>query len=77
MHTNTTEALKPKFPCCYVLYFFFYTFSSVTIKIYNLNNKDTKRFAYISFGLNAFIHVKAVQDNISTTTVPIRLQHTV
>ena len=50
MNNNTTVALKPNFnlwvPCCYVLYFFEYAFSSITSKISNLHNKVPNIFAF-------------------------------
>ena len=47
MHTNTTVALKPNFMSspCYVLYFSKYAYSSITLKIKNLHDKDPKKFA--------------------------------
>ena len=57
-------------PCCYLLYFFKYAFSSITSKILNnsnLHNKDHKIYALHTFGLKYRLHlllwqVKAVQD---------------
>ena len=68
MHANTAVALKPNFMSFLLLcapYFFKYTYSS----------KIPKDSLFIFLVLNAFFitvnHVKAVQDDISTKTVPI------
>ena len=58
----------------YVLYFFKYVYSSITIKNQNFHNRDPKRFAFFILILNAvFItvyHVKAVQDDITGNNFP-------
>ena len=85
MHTNTTEALKSNFMSSFLLcaVFFLKIHSSFTLEIYNLHNinKDPERFSFHIFGLKCCLHhcyhVKAVQDDISTKTVPISLHHTV
>ena len=68
MHTITTVALKPNFMSS-LLYFFKSVYSTVTLKIQNLHNKDPKRFTFHTLFLNAvFItvyHVKDVLDDIS------------
>ena len=68
-------------PCCYVLYFFKYAYSSNTLKILKFHNKDPNGFAIIFLVLNAvFIteyHSKAVQDDISEKNFLIWLHHTV
>ena len=58
MHTNIGVALNTNLlvPCCRVLYFFKYAFSSITLRILNLHNKSTKIFAYDVFGLKHCLH---------------------
>ena len=70
MHNNIGVALKPNFmSLCRELYFLIYAFSSIPLKISNLQNRRPKIFAFHILGLNAaFIpmyHVKAAQDDIS------------
>ena len=77
MDTNTTVALKSKLmsSCCYGVYFFEHSFSSITIEIKNFIINVPKDSLFIVLVLNAgFITVylvKAVQDDISSKTVPI------
>ena len=78
IHTNTTVALKPNFMSflLYVLYFFKYVYSSITLKIIKIFIiKIPKDSLFIFLGLNAvFItvhHDKAVHDDISAKAVPI------
>ena len=46
MHTNIVLAPNPIFPCCRVLYFFKYAFSSIMPGILELYHKSTKNFAF-------------------------------
>ena len=76
MHINTAVAPKPYFmsSLLYVLYFFKYVYSSITLKIQNFHNRYPKRFAFHILFLNAvFItvyHDKAVQDDITVNYFP-------
>ena len=80
---SKTTSPQKLFPSdCITLFFFKYTFSSITVDIQKLHNKYIKRFKlFIFFFLNAVFntlyHVKAVQDDIYVKTVPIWLHHTV
>ena len=51
MHNNNPVTLKP---CCYVLYFFKYAYSSIPLKNQNLHNKDPERLAFNIFCLSGF-----------------------
>ena len=74
MHTNTTVALKSIFYELLVdgLYFLKYTFSSITLKIYELHNEHTKRSAFIFLVLNA-VFITVTMLKLSRTTSPHKL----
>ena len=77
MHTNSTVALKSNYSSSLlkIAVFFKYAFSSITVRISNLHNKDSKRFVFHMFGLKSvFIllcPVKAVHDDTSAKNIPI------
>ena len=53
MHTTTTVALS-QVPCYYVLHFFKYAYSLITLKI--LQNKDLKKIAFWSKMLSTSLY---------------------
>ena len=51
MHTNIVVAQKPNF-----MYFLVYAFSSITLKMLNLQNRSPKIFAFHISGLKCCLH---------------------
>ena len=51
MHTNIGVALNPILCVPWVLYFFKYAYSSITLRILNLHNKSPTIFAFDIFGI--------------------------
>ena len=57
MQTNTTVTLKPNFILVVGLYFFKYTFPSITLIILNLHIRRLKIFPFHTFGPKCFLHL--------------------